>query len=74
MFDLPKAVLVRLALALHCVMAVWRVTVMKEDQVWWYLAGGLGPFFIEGLVTIIKRKGKEFKWYVFLNTFYLVVM
>ncbi|XP_005092904.2 transmembrane protein 26 [Aplysia californica] len=66
-----KAIIVRATLALHSILAIWRVTVMREDTLWWLLACTLVPFAIEAAYTIIKRHGDEFKWFTPCFVFYL---
>ena len=55
-----KALVVRVFLLLHFVLVVWRVTISWDDQ-YWYLAGAIGPFVLEGIYTIIRRKGIEWR-------------
>lgn len=64
-----KALFVRLALLIHTTLAVWRVVVIKGDNSntgidnqWWMLGLAAVPFVIEGLITIVRRGGDEFKW------------
>ena len=55
-----KAVVVRAGLCLHFVLVVWRVTVSWTDS-YWLLAAGILPFLVEGLYTVTKRNGIEWK-------------
>ena len=55
-----KAVLVRACLCLHFLLVVWRVTKSWSDT-YWLLATGFLPFLVEGLYTVIKRNGVEWK-------------
>ncbi|CAF1510728.1 unnamed protein product [Adineta steineri] len=62
-FDILKAIMMRLIFALHATIAIVRIVVTKGD--YWYLLNMCGVNFllIELIVTIVKRKGKEPKWF-----------
>ncbi|CAF0781651.1 unnamed protein product [Adineta ricciae] len=62
-FDILKAILMRVIFALHATIAIIRIVVTKGD--YWYLLNMCGVNFllIELIVTIVKRKGKEPKWF-----------
>lgn len=61
-FNIVKAIMVRLVLLVHSLLAIWRVVNIANDMHFWYLAIADGVFLIEGLITIIARKGMEYKW------------
>ena len=62
--SVTRAVGVRLLFASHGVVSIWRLADVSNDERFWYLAGTLGLLFIESLVTLVKRQGKEWQWYV----------
>ena len=62
-FNIIKAILVRIVLLIHSLLAIWRVVNIAGNLHFWYLAIADGAFLIEGLVTIIARRGIEYKWY-----------
>lgn len=64
-FNIIKATLVRIVLLIHSLLAIWRVVNIAGNQKFWYLAIADGAFLIEGLLTIIARRGMEYKWYGF---------
>jgi hypothetical protein len=62
-----RALLVRILFACHGVMAIWRLY-MVTGSVWcWYLGGALFLLFLETLITIAKKRGKEWKWWVSIH-------
>ncbi|GFO02301.1 transmembrane protein 26 [Plakobranchus ocellatus] len=70
-FNIIKALVVRGVLALHATLTVWRVTENLHDQMYWLLSCLMVPFVIEGLYSIIRRKGKEYLWFSPCFFFYL---
>ena len=59
-------------LAGHAGVAVWRVTVIYENDIYWALACTLIPLVIEVIYVMIKRHGAEWKlWYVSITIFLL---
>ncbi|KAL4220872.1 hypothetical protein ACF0H5_019138 [Mactra antiquata] len=66
-----RALLVRMLFACHGIIAIWRLY-MVTGSVWsWYLGGALFGLFIETLITIAKKRGKEWKWFCPSVFFYL---
>lgn len=61
--NIIKAILVRIVLLIHSLLAIWRVVNIARNLNFWYLAIADGVFLIEGLVTITARRGMEYKWY-----------
>ena len=59
-----KAIFTRLLFAIHSVTAVFLVTRLMKSIHYWLLCSALLGLFIEMLITLIKRKGQEWKWYV----------
>ncbi|XP_064642684.1 uncharacterized protein LOC135496996 [Lineus longissimus] len=65
-----KAVIARLIFGIHSFVAIWRVTDVK-GPVYWCLALALMVLMIEGVMTIWKKKGAEWKWFSPVVFFYL---
>lgn len=62
LLTIVRALLVRLLFATHGFIAIWRLYMVK-GQIWcWYLSGALAGLLIETIVTLCKKKGKEWKW------------
>ncbi|KAK6177621.1 hypothetical protein SNE40_015683 [Patella caerulea] len=57
-----KAIISRFLFAGHGFICIWRVTVIKENPIWWSLAGTLPLLFVEAIYTLKKKKGGEWKW------------
>ncbi|KAI8794770.1 transmembrane protein 26-like isoform X1 [Biomphalaria glabrata] len=70
-FDILKAIFVRCMLVTHALMAVWRVTVSYNNNLYWILAGILVLLFAESCYTIIRRRGKEYQRFMPAFLFYL---
>lgn len=57
-----RALVVRVLFACHGVITIWRLY-MVTGSVWcWYLCGVLILLFLETLITLGKKRGKEWKW------------
>lgn len=59
---LIRAFMVRSLFILVSLTAVWRVTWVKTDPTYWLLAFLLLPLVFEMIITLRKRKGKDYKW------------
>jgi len=59
-----RAVFVRLLFACHGLVSIWRLYCVTKDKRFWYLAGSLGLLLVETTITLVKKLGKEWKWYV----------
>ncbi|XP_046571753.1 transmembrane protein 26-like [Haliotis rubra] len=57
-----KAVTSRCLFAAHGFVCIWRVVVMKGDPLYWCLTGSLPLLILEGVFTLKKKKGREWKW------------
>jgi hypothetical protein len=64
--NIIKAVMMRLIFSLHSLIAIVYVYIVRQDE--WYFVNIVGVVFllIELFITIIKRKGKEPRWYVLI--------
>ncbi|XP_071109194.1 transmembrane protein 26-like [Haliotis cracherodii] len=71
LLTIVRALLVRLLFATHGFIAIWRLYMVK-GKIWcWYLSGALAGLLIETIVTLCKKKGKEWKWFCPSVFFYL---
>ncbi|KAK6170128.1 hypothetical protein SNE40_018597 [Patella caerulea] len=70
-FNMLKAVSVRLILLLHTLLTIWRVSIVYGD-IYYLLFLAVLPFILEGLYTVIKRNGIEWKWICPCFVFYLL--
>ncbi|XP_033739960.1 transmembrane protein 26-like [Pecten maximus] len=71
LFDIIKAICVRLVLLIHSLLAVWRVVSINNDNFFWWFAIVDVALILEGLVVVIGRKGMEYKWFCPCFLFYL---
>ena len=60
--SVTRAVGVRFLFASHGVVSIWRLADVSNDGRYWYLAATLALLFLESLVTLVRRDGKEWKW------------
>ncbi|XP_067941002.1 transmembrane protein 26-like isoform X1 [Watersipora subatra] len=68
-----KALLTRLLFMAHAGVAVWRVTVIYENDIYWALACTLIPLVVEVIYVMLRRHGAEWKlWYCPSFLFYLL--
>ncbi|XP_071147486.1 transmembrane protein 26-like isoform X1 [Mytilus edulis] len=58
-----RAVFVRLLFACHGLVSIWRLYYVTKDSRYWYLATSLGLLLVETTVTMVKKLGKEWKWF-----------
>ncbi|XP_013397678.1 transmembrane protein 26 [Lingula anatina] len=58
-----SAVVIRLMFVLHTFISVWRVTDVLQESLYWLMLVSLIALVVEALVTVIKRKGEEWKWF-----------
>uniref|UniRef100_A0A4W3JXK0 Transmembrane protein 26a n=1 Tax=Callorhinchus milii TaxID=7868 RepID=A0A4W3JXK0_CALMI len=66
------AIIPRLVFILHTLLAVWRVTTVKENQNYWLLTLLILLICIEMIVTLKIRKGKDYKGFSPAIFFYLI--
>lgn len=71
-----RAVTVRLLFTCHGLISVWRLYVVTSDARYWYLAAALVLLLLEMAITVVKRSGREWKWWVperiMLRQFYYI--
>lgn len=56
------AITTRALFILVCMCAVWRVTSVKEDLLYWFLLLLLLPLVLEMIFTLKRRRGEDYKW------------
>jgi len=72
-FIVTRAILVRTLFALHGVIAIWLLSVVTGDATSWYMATSLTGLMFEAAVTLFRKRGQEWKWYVPINSHHLVI-
>ncbi|XP_035703787.1 uncharacterized protein LOC118434415 isoform X1 [Folsomia candida] len=66
-----KAILTRVIFATHGLVAIWRVTQIKNDPYYWYLCASILALMFEGVFTLTIKKNQEWKWFCPSVFFYL---
>lgn len=68
------AVVTRILFILVSLIGVWRVTWVKNNNLYWFLTILYLPLAAEMILTLKRRKGKDYKWWVdrydFLQIFF----
>ncbi|XP_078421375.1 transmembrane protein 26-like [Cetorhinus maximus] len=72
LFVYLSAVVPRLIFVFHTVLAVWRVTLVKENPMYWLLLLLTLLMLVEMVVTLTIQKGKEYKGFSPALFFYLI--
>lgn len=62
LIDVIKAVAVRLVLLVHSLLVIWLAASMKGNPMYWLLTIGNLGMIAEAVITVVKNKGKEWKW------------
>ncbi|KAJ8359449.1 hypothetical protein SKAU_G00159740 [Synaphobranchus kaupii] len=57
------AILTRLSFIILSIIGVWRVKHVKDDNVFWFLSLLCLPLVVEMIITLKRRKGKDYKWF-----------
>ncbi|XP_056147269.1 transmembrane protein 26-like [Lampris incognitus] len=57
------AVITRALFILVSLIGVWRVTWVKNDNTYWLLTVLFLPLAVEMIITLKRRKGKDYKWF-----------
>ncbi|KAH8384058.1 hypothetical protein KR009_011978 [Drosophila setifemur] len=58
-----KAVLTRIIFSAHSLIAVWHVTNLKHEKIYWTLCAPLLLLLFEGIFTIMIKKTQEWRWF-----------
>ncbi|XP_072334929.1 transmembrane protein 26b [Scyliorhinus torazame] len=72
LFVYLSAVVPRLVFMLHTLLAVWRVTVVRENPMYWLLLLLILLTLVEMIVTLTIQKGKDYKGFSPALFFYLI--
>lgn len=56
------AIVTRALFLLVSLIGVWRVKRVKEDVNYWFLTFLFLPLLVEMMITLKRRKGKDYKW------------
>ncbi|WAR14321.1 TMM26-like protein [Mya arenaria] len=59
--SISRALSVRLLFASHGVISIWRLADVTKERRYWYLSSTLVLLFLETMVIVVKRQGKEWK-------------
>ncbi|XP_026165270.1 transmembrane protein 26 [Mastacembelus armatus] len=57
------AVVTRALFIIVSLVGVWRVTWVKKDHNYWFLTFLFLPLVVEMIITLKRRKGKDYKWF-----------
>ncbi|XP_071370192.1 transmembrane protein 26-like [Centroberyx affinis] len=57
------AVITRALFILISLIGVWRVTLVKNDNTYWFLTFLFLPLVVEMIITLKRRKGQDYKWF-----------
>ncbi|XP_066279777.1 transmembrane protein 26-like [Branchiostoma lanceolatum] len=71
-FNIFKAILTRLLFSLHAIITIWRTEENTGQPLFWLFCLPLYFLLVEGVITIKKRKGLEWKWFCPSVLFYLM--
>lgn len=63
LFKFLCAIITRALFILVSLTGVWRVTRVKEDPNYWFLTFLFLPLVAEMIITLRRRKGKDYKWF-----------
>ncbi|XP_066522375.1 transmembrane protein 26b [Hoplias malabaricus] len=62
-FKFISAVVTRALFILISLIGVWRVTWVKDNQLYWFLTILYLPLVVEMILTLRRRKGMDYKWF-----------
>jgi len=63
-FTISRAVFVRCMFGAHGLFSIYRLYVVTNDPNKWYLTTALMGLLMETSITILKKRGQEWKWSV----------
>ncbi|XP_071960152.1 transmembrane protein 26-like isoform X2 [Antedon mediterranea] len=67
-----KGLFVRSLFSISTTLAVWRVVMVKDTYVYWFILGLVVFLYIEAVVTFMQRESGEWKWFCPSVFFYLL--
>ncbi|XP_016400685.1 transmembrane protein 26-like [Sinocyclocheilus rhinocerous] len=66
------AIITRSFFILVSLIGVWRVKTVKNDNMYWLLTVLYLPLVVEMIITLKRRKGKDYKWFSPAILFFLI--
>ncbi|KAL0964509.1 hypothetical protein UPYG_G00324840 [Umbra pygmaea] len=57
------AIITRLFFILISLIGVWRVKIVKDDDIYWFMTFLFLPLVVEMVITLQRRKGQDYKWF-----------
>ncbi|KAM9364978.1 transmembrane protein 26-like [Pholidichthys leucotaenia] len=63
LFKFISAIITRALFILLSLIGVWRVTFVKNDRIYWLLTFLFLPLVAEMIITLWRRKGRDYKWF-----------
>ena len=57
-----KALTTRVIFAAHALFSIWQVVIITSSNSYWIMGVTLFCMLLEGIYTVVKRKGEESKW------------
>lgn len=66
------AIITRSLFFLVSLIGVWRVKTVKNDNMYWLLTVLYLPLVVEMIITLTRRKGKDYKWFSPAILFFLI--
>ena len=61
-FVIFRAILVRAMFSCHGLISIWRLYAVTGEAKTWFMLLTLMALMTEGVITIWKKKGQEWKW------------
>ncbi|XP_061197982.1 transmembrane protein 26-like [Saccostrea echinata] len=58
-----RAIVVRLLFACHGLVSIWLLNKVTQESRFWYLATSFGFLLVETTITLVRKQGKEWKWF-----------
>ncbi|XP_076833703.1 transmembrane protein 26 [Brachyhypopomus gauderio] len=72
LFKFVCAVITRSLFILVSLIGVWRVTQVKNENLYWLLTFLYVPLVVEMIITLRRRKGQDYKWFSPAILFFLI--
>ncbi|XP_050989863.1 transmembrane protein 26 [Labeo rohita] len=72
LFKFVWAIITRCLFILVSLIGVWRVKTVKNDNMYWLLTVLYLPLVVEMIITLKRRKGKDYKWFSPAILFFLI--
>ncbi|XP_022342266.2 transmembrane protein 26-like [Crassostrea virginica] len=62
-FTIARAIIVRLLFACHGLVSIWLLNQVTQEPRFWYLSTSFGFLLVETTITLVRKQGKEWKWF-----------